>query len=65
MTTPDEFAAERAAFEAWCCKRWSGDRGALRIATEGRYAGQYENGHVDYAWQSFLAGIKWARENKQ
>ena len=37
---------ERSAFEAWCCKRWAGDRNALTIRDDGEYL----NGHVQFAW---------------
>lgn len=42
---------ERAAFEAWCCKRWSGDRGALTIRDDGEYL----NGNVQFAWCAWRA----------
>lgn len=42
---------ERAAFEAWCCKRWAGDRNALTIRDDGEYL----NGHVQFAWCAWQA----------
>lgn len=42
---------ERAAFEAWCCKRWAGDRGALTIGADDEYI----NGHVQFAWCAWQA----------
>lgn len=42
---------ERAAFEAWCCQRWAGDRDALTI----REDGEYLNGHVQFAWCAWQA----------
>jgi hypothetical protein len=42
---------EREAFEAWCCKRWAGDRNALTI----REDGEYLNGHVQFAWCAWQA----------
>lgn len=45
----------REAFEAWCKHRWAGDRGALKIATEGRYAGEYEQGNIEFGWQAWQA----------
>jgi hypothetical protein len=44
-------APERAAFEAWCCKRWAGDRNALTIRDDGEYL----NGHVQFAWAAWQA----------
>lgn len=41
----------REAFEAWCCKRWASDRGALLI----RQDGEYDNGHVQFAWAAWQA----------
>lgn len=40
---------ERAAFEAFCRKRWAGDRGALTI----REDGEYQHGHVHFAWAAW------------
>jgi len=49
---------ERAAFEAWCCKRWGGDRDALRrrdaYPDSERY-GEYVLGHVEFAWCAWQA----------
>lgn len=42
---------ERAAFEAWCCKRWAGDRNALTIRDDG----EYMSGHVQFAWCAWQA----------
>jgi hypothetical protein len=42
-------AGERAAFEAWCRKRWAGDRGALTLRPDGSYI----NGHVEFAWSAW------------
>lgn len=42
---------ERAAFEAWCCKRWAGDRNALTIRDDGEYL----NGQVQFAWCAWQA----------
>lgn len=42
---------ERAGFEAWCCKRWAGDRGALTIGENDEYI----NGHVQFAWCAWQA----------
>ena len=42
---------ERAAFEAWCFKRWAGDRGALTIGADD----EYTNGHVQFAWCAWQA----------
>lgn len=42
---------ERAAFEAWCCKRWAGDRNALTLRDDGEYL----NGHVQFAWCAWQA----------
>lgn len=47
---------ERAAFEAWCCRRWAGDRGALTIGADDEYI----NGHVQFAWCAWQA----ARPNR-
>ncbi|MGA0608886.1 hypothetical protein [Caldimonas sp. KR1-144] len=53
MTTPNlPEDQEREAFEAWCMKRWAGDRDALTI----RGDGEYHNGHVQFAWCAFQAG---------
>lgn len=48
---------ERAAFEAWCCKRWAGDRGALYIRDMpgSERLGEYVNGHVQFAWAAWQA----------
>ncbi len=47
---------ERAMFEAWCCKRWAGDREALHQKYEDdRYTGEYVNGHVQFAWSAWQA----------
>lgn len=48
---------ERAAFEAWCCKRWSGDRGPLYIRDMpgSERLGEYVNGHVQFAWEAWQA----------
>jgi hypothetical protein len=48
---------ERAAFEAWCCKRWAGDRGALYIRDMpgSERLGEYVNGHVQFAWEAWQA----------
>lgn len=50
-------APERAAFEAWCRRRWAGDRNALTI----REDGEYVNGHVQFAWCAWQA----ARPNRE
>lgn len=44
---------ERAAFEAWCCKRWAGDRNALTT----REDGEYIIGHVQFAWCAWQAAM--------
>jgi len=49
---------DRAAFEAWCVKRWAGDRGALTI----RGDGEYLNGHVKFAFEAWQAAAKAERE---
>lgn len=48
---------ERAAFEAWCCKRWGGDREALHIRdmAGSERLGEYVNGHVQFAWDAWQA----------
>jgi hypothetical protein len=48
---------ERAAFEAWCMKRWAGDRGALYIRDMpgSERLGEYVNGHVQFAWDAWQA----------
>lgn len=48
---------ERAAFEAWCCKRWAGDRNALYIRDMpgSERLGEYVNGHVQFAWDAWRA----------
>jgi hypothetical protein len=48
-------ASEREEFEAWCRQRWAGDRGALDIATEGRYVGEYRLGNVQGMWAAWQA----------
>ena len=47
----------RAAFEAWCCKRWAGDRGALYIRDMpgSERLGEYVNGNVQFAWEAWQA----------
>lgn len=53
----DTKPSEREAFEAWCCKRWGGDRGGdnfLRHST-GTYAGEYVKGNVQFAWCAWQA----------
>ena len=46
---------EREAFEAWCCKRWAGDREALRIRdmAGSERLGEYVNSHVQFAWEAW------------
>lgn len=48
---------ERAAFEAWCVKRWAGDRDALRRRDMpgSERAGEYVLGNVEFAWQAWQA----------
>lgn len=48
---------QRAAFEAWCCKRWGGDRNGLLYhpATHPQYADQYTMGAVQFAWEAWQA----------
>lgn len=41
----------REAFEAWCCKRWGGDRGSLTI----REDGEYLSGPVQFALEAWQA----------
>lgn len=48
-----EVTDEREAFEAWCIKRWAGDRGALTKNQDGTYW----NGHVDFAWNAWQAAV--------
>lgn len=53
----ERMTPERAAFEAWCCKRWGGDRDALRrrdMAGSERL-GEYVSGHVQFAWDAWRA----------
>ena len=49
---------DREAFEAWCCKRWAGDRNALTISDDG----EYMNGHVQFAWCAWQEATKRERE---
>ena len=58
---------ERADFEAWCCRRWAGDRNAL-----GRYAddhpkhpGEYTMGNVEFAWQARQAAGAWINTSER
>lgn len=48
---------ERAAFEAWCCKRWRGDRGGLERFPDDheRMPGEYVTGSVQFAWCAWQA----------
>jgi hypothetical protein len=47
---------ERATFEAWCTKRWGGDRGDSFLREEGgAYAGEYINGRVEFAYSAWQA----------
>lgn len=48
---------KRAAFEAWCCRRWAGDRGGLARYPQDheRHAGQYRTGAVEFAWCAWQA----------
>lgn len=48
---------ERADFEAWCCRRWGGDRKALYIRdmAGSERLGEYVNGHVQFAWEAWQA----------
>lgn len=51
--------AVRKEFEAWCVKRWGGDRGDdnfLRYDdSDKHYAGQYRKGNVEFAWCAWAA----------
>lgn len=42
----------RASFEAFCSKRWAGDRGAFGTGSDGEYL----NSHIQFAWLTFCAG---------
>jgi len=55
-----DIEAERAKFEAWCVERWCGDRGSLNRfpPDHPKYAGNYENGAVEFAWQSRLETLR-------
>lgn len=43
----------REEFEAWCRRRWAGDRNALTV----REDGEYLNGHVQFAWAAWQAAL--------
>lgn len=53
MNMTHELTDEREAFEAWCIKRWAGDRGALTKNQDGTYW----NGNVDFAWNAWQAAV--------
>jgi hypothetical protein len=46
---------ERAAFEAWCVKRWRGDRNALGRNDDDhpKNPGEYTMGNIEFAWQAW------------
>ena len=48
---------EREEFEAFCVKRWGGERNALAINAPdgGAYAGEYTIGNVEFAWKAWQA----------
>lgn len=57
-------APERTAFEEWCCKRWGGDRDALRIRdmAGSELLGEYVSGPVQFAWEAWQASRAAERE---
>lgn len=57
--TRQALAAQREQFEAWCIKRWRGDRNALlrNLPDADDHPDEYKMGPIEFAWQAYRAAL--------